>query len=281
MPSLLAHVQRHLIPNDPRRQEFERIARKLGVKDPDHPLMQDVKEQKLEDKLKIVEEERGKIVTAVRGASSAALREQLRVRSFRNLLAGTTVVLAMLAIGVALVGFFYPTWIPMCFAPEESGRTVVVCPTGQSQPFIPADQQSSTDAQPSDLPVEDIDDEVIKTATRHDLIIVELVGLTAAAVAAAAAIRGIRGSSERYWLPAWLAVLKLPTGAITAFLGLLLIRGQFVPGLSALDTPAQILAWALVFGYAQQIFTRLVDQQGQTVLESVRGADKQQQPSPP
>jgi hypothetical protein len=29
-----------------------------------------------------------------------------------------------------------------------------------------------------------------------------------------------------------------------------------------------------VFGYAQQLFTRLVDRQGQTVLDSVRGADK-------
>jgi hypothetical protein len=119
------------------------------------------------------------------------------------------------------------------------------------------------------------------TASSQDLIVVELVGLTAAAIATAAAIRGIRGSSERYGLPVALAALKLPTGAITAFLGLLLMRGQFVPGLSALDTSAQILAWALVFGYAQQLFTRLVDQQGQTVLNNVRGADRPQpDPSP-
>lgn len=71
-----------------------------------------------------------------------------------------------------------------------------------------------------------------------------------------------------------MAALKLPTGAITALLGLLLMRGQFVPGLSALDTSAQIIAWALVFGYAQQLFTRLVDQQAHTVLDRVRGADK-------
>ena len=122
-------------------------------------------------------------------------------------------------------------------------------------------------------PTEDIDDAVIETVTGFDLFIVELVGLAAAAVAAAGAIRGIRGSSERHGLPVALAVLKLPTGAITAFLGLLLMRGQFVPGLSALDSSAQILAWALVFGYAQQLFTRLVDRQGQTVLDSVRGAD--------
>jgi hypothetical protein len=101
-------------------------------------------------------------------------------------------------------------------------------------------------------------------------------------VATAAAVRGLKGSSERYGLPVALAALKLPTGAITAFLGLLLMRGQFVPGLTALDTSAQILAWALVFGYAQQLFTRFVDQQGQTVLENVRGADRPQpSPTPP
>jgi hypothetical protein len=122
----------------------------------------------------------------------------------------------------------------------------------------------------------DIDDVVAKTAKRWDLLVVEFVGLTAAAIAAAAAIKNIRGSSDRYSLPVALALLKLPTGAITAFLGLLLMRGQFVPGLSALDTSAQILAWALVFGYAQQLFTRLVDQQGQTVLNDVPTAHSPQ-----
>ena len=52
------------------------------------------------------------------------------------------------------------------------------------------------------------------------------------------------------------------------------MRGGFVPGLSALDTSAQILAWGAICGYAQQLFTRLVDQQANTVLDSVRGADK-------
>ena len=126
-----------------------------------------------------------------------------------------------------------------------------------------------------------MDDAVKQTAGPWDLLTVELVGLTAAAVAAATAIRGIRGSSEPHNLPVALAALKLPTGAITAFLGLLLIRGQFVPGLSALDTSAQILSWALVFGFAQQLFTPLVDQQAHTVLDRVRGADTRPGPPPP
>jgi hypothetical protein len=45
MPSLLRHVQAHLAPTDPRRIEFERIARAAGVKDSDHPLLRTVKVQ--------------------------------------------------------------------------------------------------------------------------------------------------------------------------------------------------------------------------------------------
>jgi hypothetical protein len=185
----------------------------------------------------------------------------------------TTALMALLAIGIALTGYFHKTWIPLCFVPESGARAVVVCPIEQSETF---------DILPDGTFSVDIDLVVNQTATPYDLMVVELVGLTAAAVAAAAAIRLLRGSSERQGLPAVLAALKLPTGAITAFLGLLLMRGQFVPGLSALDTSAQILAWALVFGYAQQLFTRLVDQQGQIVLENVRGANRPPPtPSPP
>jgi hypothetical protein len=276
MPSLLRHVQCHLIPTDPSRKEFERIAQRLGVKDADNPSRMFADRTRLEQ---IVDDERGKIVTTIRAASSAALREQVRLRSFRSVLVVTTMVMLLLAIAVALVGYYRPTLIPLCFAPEEAGEAVVVCPTAQSDPFVPTSSNFPATGSP---PVRDIDNVIRDTATPQDLLVVELVGLIAASVAAAAAIRRVKGSSERYSLPVALAVLKLPTGAITAFLGLLLMRGQFVPGLSALDTSAQILAWALVFGYAQQLFTRLVDQQGQNVLDSVRGADKVQPvPTPP
>lgn len=263
MPSLLNHVQRHLAPDDPRRLEIERIASAIGQgggEDLSGP------EGRLPQTLNLLEEERGKIVTAVRGASSAALREQLRVSSFRTVLVATTIVLFLIGIGIAVVGMVNPAVLPMCFAPERDGRTVVVCPTAE------------TTLPPSEAAAPDIDAAVLQTAAGHDLLLVELVGLTAAAVAAAGALHQIRGSSEPYGLPVALAALKLPTGAVTAFLGLLLMRGEFIPGLSALDSSAQIVAWAVVFGYAQQLFTRLVDQQAHTVLDRVRGADKPAEP---
>jgi hypothetical protein len=299
MPCLLNHVQRNLPPTDPRRQEFERIAQRVGVKDPDHPLADKTKEpssanaaefilvQSIARKLRVndpshlsldepkkqtqaeeaetvIEQERGKIVTIVRGASSAALRDQLRLRSFRNILVVTIIGLIMLAIGLGIFGWFYPTRVPLCFQPSlASGESVVVCPTAYSA-RIPSKQQ----------PGPELNLRIAEAAKPWDHLTVELIGLIAAAVVATTRISKIRGSSEAPDLPVLLAILKLPTGAITAFLGILLVRGGFIPGLSALDTPAQILSWALVFGFAQQLLTRLVDQQGQTVLNSVRGANR-------
>lgn len=263
VPSLLNQVKRHLPATDPRRREVERVARRLGV-EPDS--RSDAGRRTPQEQQDIVAEERSTLVSAARAASSAALREQLRVRSFTVVVIATTVLLAGLAAVLALIGFGSPSAVPLCFQPERAGQTVIVCPTAQSALVDTADRAGPA--------APDVDDLVRVTAGRGDLIVVELVGLVAAAVAAASAIRGIRGSSEPYGLPVALAALKLPTGAITAVLGLLLMRGQFVPGLSALDTSAQIIAWALVFGYAQQLFTRLVDQQAHTVLDQVRGADR-------
>jgi tetrahydromethanopterin S-methyltransferase subunit C len=117
-------------------------------------------------------------------------------------------------------------------------------------------------------------------AQAEDYLVIEAVGIVAAAVASAAALRRIRGTSLPYNVPVVLALLKLPTGALTAVLGLLLMRGGFVPGLSALDSTGQIIAWAIVFGYSQQLFTKYVDSQGQALLDAVRGPGGPA-PSPP
>jgi hypothetical protein len=134
-----------------------------------------------------------------------------------------------------------------------------------------ASEANGPEGDAAEAETEDIDTVLTNTVSRGDIALVELIGFAAAAIAAAAAIRHVRGSSEPYGIPIALALLKLPTGAVTAFVGLLLMRGGFVPGLSALDTSAQILAWALIFGYSQQLFTRLVDQKGHSVLDAVRG----------
>jgi hypothetical protein len=174
------------------------------------------------------------------------------VRSFRNVLLVTALVLTVIAGGLVFLGATSAEAIPLCFHPDDN----VVCPTHQVKVE----------------PGQDVDALLRDTATGWDLPLVAMVGAIAAAVAAAVALRNVRGTSTPYSLPIALAVLKLPTGALTAVLGILLMRGEFVPGLSALDFPAQIVAWAIVFGYAQQLFTRLVDEQAHNVLDDVGGS---------
>jgi hypothetical protein len=268
IPTLLRHVQRHLPAEDPRRQDFERIAGTLRNRELDRQQVNDAEAAGLADAVSIVTKERQRIIAIVRAALSAALRESLRLRSLVHVVVISTTATALLAIGFSITAFFNPTLIPLCFDPQEAGVTTVVCPTNQSQRFVPAGWPPQ-----GDVPFRDTEDVIEETVTSADVAVVALAGLTAGAVAAAATVRRLKGSADAYGLPLALAGLKLPTGAITAVLGLLLMRGQFIPGLTALDTSGQIIAWALVFGYSQQLFTRLVDQQASQIVGDL--------PSPP
>jgi len=55
---------------------------------------------------------------------------------------------------------------------------------------------------------------------------------------------------------------------------------SFIPGLSELDSQEQILAYALVFGYAQQVLTRSIDRRAAELLDAVpsKNADSTRPP---
>jgi hypothetical protein len=109
---------------------------------------------------------------------------------------------------------------------------------------------------------------------------VAALGALGGALAATLSIRNLRGTSTPYDVPVALAFLKVPLGALTAILALVAIQGDFVPGLSILDSQGQILAYALVFGFAQQAFSRLLDQRAQDLLEGLPGGASTE-PAPP
>jgi hypothetical protein len=236
MPSLQAHVNRFLPKDDPRRVGVDGVAEK-----PDGYIL--------------TAADRDMVIAAYHAANTQRRRDLLRVSSFRNWVAAGTGVLTVVAIVIAVIGLTHKTWIPMCFFPEE--QQTFVCPIRETPTGDPA--------------TADIDTLVVETAEPEDLLLIELVGLIAAALAAAVALRGMRGTSTPDGVPVGLALFKLPTGALTAVLGILLMRGGFVPGLSALDSSAQILAWAVIFGYAQQLLTRLIDSQAHGLLADVGG----------
>lgn len=234
LPNFDAHVRRHLPVDDPRRRRVEDLTHKN-------------QDRQLDDV------DRESLVGAVRAASSAAEREQQRVRSFRTIVLWATALLFVIAGLVGFLGVLRPAAVALCFAPQQ--LEVLVCPIKQS-PLGPG---------------QDVDVVVIATVDPWDVPLVEFVGMVAAGVTGAAALRLLRGSSTPFAVPVALIVLKLPVGALTAFLGLLLMRGGFVPGLTALDSTPQIIAWAVLFGASQQLVTGLVDRQAQSVLDSVGG----------
>jgi hypothetical protein len=235
MPSILTRVCAHLPKDDPRRLSVEDIARRPTDKE-----LNDL--------------DRDRVLAALRGASTQQRRDIVALENLRAILLVPILLLTIAAALLAAVGATDPTLIPLCFSPQSQ----VVCPTNEiSVPgdvFEPARIDAATRA----------------AASGWDIPLVELVGVVAATVAAATALRRFpRSANAAYDFPMLLALLKLPTGALTAVLGILLIRAQFVPGLSALDSSAQIIAWAVVLGYSQQVFTRLVDQHAQAAVEDL------------
>ena len=245
LPSMDAHVRRHLPVDDPRRVRIEDIARR-DLDDTKH-------ERPLDPR------DRESIIAAMRAASSAAAREQQRVRSFSAIISWASALLFVIAGLVALLGILRPQLVALCFEPQPTPTEppMLVCPTGQS--LLPNGEGSSA---------ADIDPTVQRTVSKWDVPLIEIIGIVAAGVTGAIALRRIQGTSTPFTVPVVLNVLKLPTGALTAVLGLLLMRGGFVPGLTALDNTPQVLAWAVVFGASQQLFTGMVDRQAASVLDA-------------
>ena len=168
-----------------------------------------------------------------------------QLRNFRNvLLSGATVISGLLAVAVTVIAL-NPTWVPLCFPATDvtAGSTETArlfnCPTAR----------------------------LTESPQSADVLIVGLLGLLGGALATTLAIRKMQGGSPLpYDVPVALAWLKVPLGAFVAILGIVAIRGGFVPGLSRLDSQDQILAYALLLGFSQQIFTQVLDSKAQALV---------------
>lgn len=182
--------------------------------------------------------------------------QHAQLRSFRNiLLLCAMFILLLVVLTVGLVSW-HPTWMPLCF--PATTATNVTTGGGQNCPTASG----------------------ISGPRHPDIGIVAVLGALGGSLAATLSIRNLKGTSTPYDVPVALAMLKVPLGAFTAILALVAIQGDFVPGLSALDSQGQILAYALVFGFAQQALTRLLDQRAQSLLEGLPGGTSTE-PLPP
>ncbi len=167
------------------------------------------------------------IVAASRGATQVELVRLSRVHSFRTILLATDLFLLLAVGAITVVGAMDPGVIPLCFG---AGRQRV-CPLGRAP-------------------------------TAADVVVIEAVGSCGALLLAT---RSIRVMPLGLALP--LLITKLACGMLTSVVGVVILVGEFVPGMGGLDAPLQIIVWAVIFGSASHLVTRTTDQQGQSLLQ--------------
>lgn len=242
VPAALARARRELDRDDPRRVSAERLVSTASG----------------------ASSRRVALRACLEAAYTASDEWHRRQRSFRNIIVLATVGITVIMGCVVALVFLRPSYMPFCFenvqqaegAPRLTGTPPAdPTPPGSTSEAVTAFKVTSC---PTGEPTSDG-----SVASPFDIVIVALMGLLGGSLAAAVSIRKVQGSATPYDIPVALATLKVPTGALTAVVGLVAIRGDFVPGLSGLDSQEQILAYALVLGYAQQLATGFLDRRAE------------------
>lgn len=227
----VAHA--HEVPSPPPRRRRRRPARYQPLT-PAPAQAQDPDFIKLTDMLGSDQEIAS---SAMSEAFKAEDQQQSQVRNFRGVLLGTFAVLLIVVVILGIVGFMHPAYFPLCWKTGKGGMT---CPTGP--------QRSS-----ADVPL------------------VLALGGIGAALAVALNLAGLKPVGVRYSLSVVQGLLKIPFGALTAMLGIIIVSTQnSVSGV--LGSQAGLLTAAVVFGYSQQLFTRLIDQQASGLLKAASPA---------
>src|SRR6185312_9493649 len=122
--------------------------------------------------------------------------------------AATFVVFVALILGMVARS---PQAIPLCFDPTVTGQAA-------GQPDAPIQQVCPTGNQ--------------KAPSPGDILIIAGLGAVGGGLGALLSIGNLRGTSTPYGVTMALAVLKVPSGALIAVIGMLMLAGGFVPGLS-------------------------------------------------
>jgi hypothetical protein len=128
-----------------------------------------------------------------------------------------------------ILGAIHPAYFPLCW-PVSGSHPSMICPTGGSEPSA------------ADVPL------------------VLGMGALGAALSVALNLAGLQPAGVRFSLTVAQGLNKIVLGAITALLGIIVLRTVTnAPGFLA--TQPGLLTTAVVFGYSQQLFTRLIDRQ--------------------
>lgn len=174
-----------------------------------------------------------------RSLFEASDRSYQQMRGFRNILLAVSVVLVAVLIPLAVVsGAVDRTWLPLCPQASTTAGGQQTAAGGREAPDCSVDEAWK----------------------------VELLGALGGLLTALVAIEKLRGYRYPYNLPLVQAVLKIPAGAFTALVGVIVVQsGSF--GIDPVSGP-EMAAYVILLGAAQELITRLLDQKARSIIEA-------------
>ncbi len=206
----------------------------LGARDPRVTEVSDLVKRASSGNQEIDAVTRQRLKSMLRSANDESDSSYASSRSFRNLVLIASLVAAFIGVLIAVLGIWWAEAAPLCDAN--------VCPI-------------ATHSVPTGL----------------DVAAVELFGVLGAVLAVAFSLRRLRGTRNPYGIGLVQGLLKIPLGALTGFTGVLIVQSGLISGIVKPGSAGQVVAYAVVFGYSQQLLTSLVDKQAQTVVHGTSG----------
>jgi len=164
------------------------------------------------------------------------------LRSFRNVLAAVMFVLLLGCIAIAFVGQFDQSAWSVCGPSETAGSTAQQCLDGGANP------------------------------RGLDLAEVAIAAALGGLVSAAVGLLKQQGFQGPYSLPLVQALMKIPMGAAVGLAAILLLQRNLL-GLLGPVPGTRVLAYAVLFGFAQLAVTTLIDTRANDVIQKARSKD--------
>lgn len=183
--------------------------------------------------------DRAVVTDVVRASFDASDEAHAAARAFRNKLVVAAVVLVGLTTLLGVLGFARPGFLPMCVERVDTPGHVV-CASGDTTPS-PA-----------------------------DVWLTQVMGAAGAVVSTVVLLVRRRPSLSPYILIGYQASIKVLLGALLAVFGVLALGAGVGDGLIGLRGQAALLIAAVVFGYGQQLGTRLLDNYADHLLDHVK-----------
>lgn len=193
----------------------------------------------------LTSQQRSELRALRQAIDDARLSAHARVRVYRNVL---IVTIVLLSAGLIL--------FPLLMPALASDLAVIRQPSTATAPQLPAGTASATTARSG-------------SGARADLTTVEVWGVVGGLIGALVALRTLQASRRPIGLQLAQLMLKLPAGAVTAVFGVVLLQSDILPPLKPVQS-SQLAAYAILFGFAQEAVTGMVDRQAARLLNEAK-----------